>query len=154
MDKDLYAVLGVAHDAESCVIRAAYRALCQQHHPDKMASAAHARMTELNEAYGVLGDEEKRKTYDARRRAPVVASLGARTIGLRCLIIAGSLVVADLVATEEKSWWRWGWDVATSCGADSSHHVVHWPVSMGVVALGLAGAWRVGRRARHDHRCE
>ena len=67
MDKDLYAVLGVARDAEGCVIRAAYRALCQQHHPDKMASAAHARMCELNEAYGVLGDEEKRRTYDALR---------------------------------------------------------------------------------------
>jgi len=142
MQKDFYAVLGVAHDAESCVIRAAYKALSQQYHPDKMASAPHARMTEINEAYGVLSDEEKRRTYDARRRAPEVAPRRLH----RCLIIAGSLMVADLVATEEKSWWRWGWDVATSCGADSSHYFVHWPVYLVIVALGLAGAWRVGRR--------
>jgi DnaJ-class molecular chaperone len=29
-----YSVLGVAPNAEDCIIRAAYRALCQQHHPD------------------------------------------------------------------------------------------------------------------------
>ena len=147
MDKDFYAVLGVARHAESCVIRAAYRALCQQHHPDKMASAGHARMTAINEAYGVLGDGQKRRTYDARRRAPEVAS---RTIGLRCSLIAGSLVVADLVATEEKSWWRWGWDVATSCGADSSHYIVHWPVYLLIVALGSVVAWRVGRQVKQQ----
>ena len=142
MDKDLYAVLGVARDAESCVIRAAYRALCQQHHPDKMASAAHARMCELTEAYAVLGDEEKRRTYDARRRAPEAPGRAQRPLATvsRCLIVAGSLVVAELAATEEKSWWRWGWDAATSCGADSSHYVVHWPVYLVIVALGLIGA--------------
>ena len=106
MEKDLYAVLGVVRNAESCVIRAAYGALSQQHLPDKMASAAHARMCELNEACGVLGDEEKRKTYDARRRAPEAPRRAQRplTIVSRCLIVASSLLLAELVATEEKSW--------------------------------------------------
>ena len=69
-DKDYYAVLGVSPDAEEVVIRAAYRALAQRYHPDRMAGSrikAHARMSELNEAYGVLSDSEKRKAYDQLR---------------------------------------------------------------------------------------
>ena len=119
-----------------CVIRAAYKALRQHHHPDKMASAASeappACMTEINEAYGVLSDEEKRRTYDARRRAPDVASLGARTIGLRCLIIAGSFAVADLAATEvalgvgRRHQLRRGQLPTTSCTGPSACSSLRW----------------------------
>lgn len=58
-DKDYYAVLGVAPEAEDIVIRAAFRALAQRYHPDRFGGSrdkAHARMSELNEAYGVLSD--------------------------------------------------------------------------------------------------
>ena len=71
-DKDYYAVLGVLPDAEDIVIRAAYRALAQRYHPDHfrgMQDKAHARMSELNEAYAVLSDAEKRKAYDQLRGA-------------------------------------------------------------------------------------
>jgi hypothetical protein len=71
-DKDYYAVLGVLPDAEDIVIRAAYRALAQRYHPDHFAGMqdkAHARMSELNEAYAVLSDAEKRTAYDQLRGA-------------------------------------------------------------------------------------
>lgn len=71
-DKDYYAILGVIPGAEDIVIRAAYKALAQRYHPDRfhgLQEDAHARMSELNEAYGVLSDELKRKSYDQRRGA-------------------------------------------------------------------------------------
>lgn len=64
---------GVSPGAEDCVVRAAYKTLCQHHHPDKAPApepeAAHARAAELNEAYSALGDEQKGKAYHARRPA-------------------------------------------------------------------------------------
>ena len=71
-DKDYYAILGVLPHAEDIVIRAAYRALAQRYHPDRAVAPAankHARMAELNEAYAVLSDSEKRKAYDRLRDA-------------------------------------------------------------------------------------
>jgi len=72
--------------------------------------------------------------------------------------VAGSVFIADLVAVEEKSWWRWAWDAVTSFGADTSHYVVHmtpdsrysaiWPLWLGIVAVGAVVAWRVGRQVR------
>ena len=70
MERDYYAVLGVSRDAEDAVIRAAYKALAQLHHPDKVPThereRAHERMAALNEAFGVLGDPVRRREYDAR----------------------------------------------------------------------------------------
>ena len=64
--KDYYKVLGVAKNASQSEIRKAFRALARQHHPDvaKDKKGAEAAFKEINEAYEVLGDEEKRKTYD------------------------------------------------------------------------------------------
>lgn len=70
MKKDYYQILGVLDDAEDIVIRAAYRALSQRYHPDKLesnAKDANIRMAEINEAYGVLSDSSKRKKYDETR---------------------------------------------------------------------------------------
>jgi curved DNA-binding protein len=64
--KDYYKVLGVSKTASQSEIRKAFRALARQHHPDvsKDKKGAEAAFTDLNEAYEVLGDEEKRKKYD------------------------------------------------------------------------------------------
>jgi curved DNA-binding protein CbpA len=73
-EKDHYAVLGVLPGAEDIVIRAAYRALAQRYHPDRfhgMRELAHARMSELNEAYAVLSDQQARKSYNHRRSATI-----------------------------------------------------------------------------------
>jgi len=69
MNKDYYAILGVLPSVEDFVIRAAYRALAQRYHPDKLPDCretAEARMREINEAYAVLSDERLRAKYDAR----------------------------------------------------------------------------------------
>ena len=69
-DTDYYRILGVLDDAEDVVIRAAYRALAQRYHPDKWrgdAAEATRRMVEINAAYAVLSDTEKRAAYDATR---------------------------------------------------------------------------------------
>jgi hypothetical protein len=70
MTKDYYKILGVLDDAEDIVIKAAYKALAQRYHPDKWAGSkegANKRMAEINEAFSVLSDPEKRKQYDSTR---------------------------------------------------------------------------------------
>ena len=64
--KDYYQVLGVKRDASEKEIRAAFRKLARQHHPDvnKDDKQAEARFKEVNEAHEVLSDPEKRKMYD------------------------------------------------------------------------------------------
>ncbi|MBU3608916.1 J domain-containing protein [Polynucleobacter nymphae] len=70
MTKDYYRTLGVLDDAEDIVIRAAYKALAQRYHPDKWAGdkgEATRRMADINEAFEILSDPVKRKTYDSTR---------------------------------------------------------------------------------------
>lgn len=64
--KDYYKVLGVARTATSDEIRKAFRGLARQYHPDvaKDKKQAEAKFKEINEAYEVLGDAEKRRRYD------------------------------------------------------------------------------------------
>lgn len=63
--KDYYKVLGVERGADQKTISAAYRKLARQHHPDvNKAAGAEDRFKEINEAYQVLGDKEKRARYD------------------------------------------------------------------------------------------
>ena len=69
-DKDYYATLGLTPSADAVVVRAAYKALAQRYHPDKVGVApdtAGLRMAELNEAYGILSDPAKRAEYDRLR---------------------------------------------------------------------------------------
>ena len=64
--KDYYDVLGVARDASADEIKRAYRALARKHHPDVShdKSDAEHRFKEINEAYEVLSDPNKRAQYD------------------------------------------------------------------------------------------
>lgn len=62
---DAYRVLQVDPSAEACVIQAAYRALARRFHPDGDAPDPR-RMAELNAAYAVLRDPERRRAFDAR----------------------------------------------------------------------------------------
>jgi curved DNA-binding protein len=64
--KDYYKTLGVAKDATKEEIRRAFRKLAAKHHPDRNPDdpGAEERFKEINEAYTVLADEEKRKLYD------------------------------------------------------------------------------------------
>ncbi len=63
--RDYYEVLGLSRDATPREIRAAYRRLGRQLHPDVNDSPdAEVRFKEITEAYAVLSDEEKRRQYD------------------------------------------------------------------------------------------
>lgn len=66
MPTDFYEVLGVQRDASEVEIKTAYRQLARKHHPDVAADkvAAEARFKEINEAYAVLSDPQKRQMYD------------------------------------------------------------------------------------------
>ena len=63
--KDYYTTLGVAKDATADEIKKSFRKLARKYHPDVSKEAdADARMKEINEAYTVLSDPEKRAAYD------------------------------------------------------------------------------------------
>jgi len=63
--KDYYAILGVPRNATQEEIKRAYKRLARQYHPDVNKSPeAEERFKEINEAYAVLSDPEKRKLYD------------------------------------------------------------------------------------------
>ena len=64
--KDYYQTLGVSESATQDEIRKAYRKLARRHHPDVNPGdkAAEERFKDINEAYEVLSDEDKRQKYD------------------------------------------------------------------------------------------
>ena len=64
--KDYYQTLGVTKSSSEKEIKQAYRKLARKHHPDVNPGdkSAEARFKEINEAYEVLGDGDKRKKYD------------------------------------------------------------------------------------------
>lgn len=62
MSKDYYDILGVSKSANADEIKTAFRKEAHKHHPDK--GGDEAKFKELNEAYQVLGNEQKRKQYD------------------------------------------------------------------------------------------
>ena len=76
-DVSHYVTLGVREDASQAEIRRAYRKLALEHHPDKqpagsdqsVAAAATRRLAQINGAWDVIGDEERRHRYDLDRVA-------------------------------------------------------------------------------------
>lgn len=92
-----YDTLELSPSASPPLIKAAYRCLAQQHHPDKNPGALDAgtRLAHINQAYAVLSDPQRRRIYDRslgivsptfERRAPwapVVAPLTSGVQGMR-----------------------------------------------------------------------
>jgi len=63
MEKDYYITLGVPRNAAQEEIKQAFRTLAHQYHPDK-PGGSEEQFKEINEAYQILGDVQKRATYD------------------------------------------------------------------------------------------
>jgi len=70
MAKNFYDILGIKEDASQADIKKAFRSLAKRYHPDANPNdpTAEARFKEANEAYEVLGDEQKRARYDQVRK--------------------------------------------------------------------------------------
>jgi curved DNA-binding protein CbpA len=83
MPTDYYEVLGVQKSASESDIKQAYRRLARTHHPDVSADKANAeaKFKEINEAYSILSDQQKRQVYDRYGHAGVGAGAGAGGFG-------------------------------------------------------------------------
>lgn len=62
MSKDYYAILGVKKEANEDEIKKSFRRLAHEHHPDK--GGDQSKFKDINEAYQILGNKEKRALYD------------------------------------------------------------------------------------------
>ena len=72
--RDYYDVLGVAPDARAAEIKRAYRQLARRYHPDISGDERGVSFREVARAYEVLGDPDRRRTYDAAIRESVSGS--------------------------------------------------------------------------------
>jgi len=72
MTMDYYSTLGLRPDSSAEEIKKVYRKLAMQYHPDRNGGnpESEERLKEINEAYQILGDEEKRRIYDLQYRLP------------------------------------------------------------------------------------
>jgi molecular chaperone DnaJ len=66
MMRDYYEVLGVERGCDDAALKSAFRKLAMQHHPDRNGGCEEAagRFKEINEAYSILSDANKRQVYD------------------------------------------------------------------------------------------
>ncbi len=76
--RDYYDVLGIARTTDKTEIKRAYRRLARQYHPDvNKEEGADEKFKEINEAYEVLGDDDKRAAYDRYGHAAFQGGAGA-----------------------------------------------------------------------------
>ena len=81
--RDYYDVLGVDKTADSDTLKKAFRSMAKKYHPDLHPGDAEAEklFKEINEAYEVLSDDEKRRIYDQYGHAGLYGSAGAGGFG-------------------------------------------------------------------------
>ena len=82
MAKSYFAILGVSTDASNKEIHSAYRRLAKALHPDRYDGGSHP-FRQVQEAYAVLGDPEKRRAYEESLAGPEILVRRARRTPLR-----------------------------------------------------------------------
>ncbi len=77
--KDYYTTLGVPRHASGDEIKAAFKKLAREHHPDvaKDKAISEIKFKEINEAYETLGNPSKRQAYDEAQSKALVTNLDA-----------------------------------------------------------------------------
>ena len=79
MAADYYQLLGVARDADAATIKKAYRRLAMKYHPDRNSGEeAEEKFKEIQGAYAILSNSEKRAAYDRFGEAGVSGAAGGR----------------------------------------------------------------------------
>lgn len=91
MDKDYYKILNVNMFAGNDQIKKSYRELAMKYHPDRNPGDenAHSMFVDINEAYEILSDKEKRMEYNIKYLASnkyVVGGLAAAGLGLGLIL--------------------------------------------------------------------
>ena len=104
--KDYYEVLGVDKGAETKQIKKAYKRLAMKHHPDRNADnkkAAETKFKEIQKAYAILSDDQKRQAYDNLVMQVLMAVLVLADLAVAALLVAVDLaiyLVISLVAVD------------------------------------------------------
>ena len=83
--QDYYEALGVARNASEADIKKAYRRLAMKHHPDRNPGdkAAEAKFKEIQQAYDILSDAQKRAAYDQFGHAGPLTIVFASDMSMR-----------------------------------------------------------------------
>jgi peptidylprolyl isomerase len=103
-DKDYYAILGVSQDADSTTIEEAYERLAKEVQPNvDLEPTNPERMQELDEAFDVLDDPERRAEYDAARQSTGDGDSTAATAGVAAAAGAAAASGADTAATGDET---------------------------------------------------
>ena len=100
MSKNYYDVLGVSKTATQDEIKKVYRELCKKYHPDKHGGKK-KKIKEINEAYSVIGDEQKRKEYDAQSSGFNFGGFGNGGFNFRNFQLASDINVSIKISLEE-----------------------------------------------------
>jgi len=138
--KDYYRILGVPRSASGEDIRRAYRRLARAHHPDRNEGSPESeeRLKEINEAYRVLGDPDRKKDYDRSvgrsvpvrvERAGAVPSRGADREGVARRSVDPFEILFEMLA-------------GRSAGREEGNRP--WEISLGRTAPGKRSAGRKG----------
>src|SRR5579872_396430 len=61
---DFYAILGIAKNADEATVRNAYKLLARKYHPDSGVGSSIEKFRQVAEAYEILGDSRRRRSYD------------------------------------------------------------------------------------------
>ena len=118
-------------------------------------------MSEINRAFDVLSDPAQRRSYDEQhscrpsKQQPASGSSPptpgvARAAIIRRLapigIVAGTVLLAMLVAVEKKPWWELTWQFVTGGLESPSAYAVNWPMLIVILSVGIWAAWMARRR--------